>query len=345
MASTSFTGLSAGTTVVAADVFAYVDVSDNTQSPAGSTLKITASNFYANVLPITLAGGTVTVSTPVFQATQTWNAGGVTFTGIDLNVTDSASAAASLLVNLRVGGTSQWRVTKGGATTQLGLGTFSAGIAITGAGTFTTSLSSTTALATPGALVATQFTAFASTVSGAALMGFGTTNDVSLMNRAGTVCLGIGPNTTAVNIPGSLVLTGATVTGTPTWASSQAITLSTAAQPNVTSLGTLTGLAVTSGASLTVTLTRSGSATGTVSFQYANTAARWSTGINITDVNNDYEIFNTGLGTTALLVTAAANAVVCNATFRVMGAVRLDALSGVGSRTVVADANGNLSAP
>ncbi len=80
--------------------------------------------------------------------------------------------------------------------------------------TYTTSLKSTTALATPGALSATQATAFASTVSGAAIMGFGTTNDVSLMNRAGTVVLGVGPNTTAVNIPGTLAVTGAVTGGT-----------------------------------------------------------------------------------------------------------------------------------
>lgn len=42
----------------------------------------------------------------------------------------------------------------------------------------------------------------------------------------------------------TLTLTGATVAGTPTWSSSQAITLSTAAQPNITSVGTLTSLAV-----------------------------------------------------------------------------------------------------
>ena len=42
----------------------------------------------------------------------------------------------------------------------------------------------------------------------------------------------------------TLTLTGATVAGTPTWSSSQAITLSTAAQPNITSVGTLTGLTV-----------------------------------------------------------------------------------------------------
>lgn len=42
----------------------------------------------------------------------------------------------------------------------------------------------------------------------------------------------------------TLTLTGATVAGTPTWSSAQAITLSTAAQPNVTSLGTLSALTV-----------------------------------------------------------------------------------------------------
>lgn len=57
---------------------------------------------------------------------------------------------------------------------------------------------------------------------------------------------------------GSLVLTGTTVTGTPTWTSAQAITLSTASQPNITSLGTLTSLgvgAITSTGLIKTTLT------------------------------------------------------------------------------------------
>ena len=56
----------------------------------------------------------------------------------------------------------------------------------------------------------------------------------------------------------TLTLTGATVAGTPTWSSSQAITLSTAAQPNITSVGTLTSLsvgAITSTGLLKTTLT------------------------------------------------------------------------------------------
>ena len=53
----------------------------------------------------------------IFDLTDTWNAGGTTFTGIGLNVTDTASAAGSLLIDLQVGGVSQFRVSKGGRIT------------------------------------------------------------------------------------------------------------------------------------------------------------------------------------------------------------------------------------
>ncbi len=66
---------------------------------------------------------------------------------------------------------------------------------------------SVTALATPSALAATGLYAFASTVSGAVLMGFGTTNDVALMNRAGTPVIGITANSTAVTLAGNLKVT------------------------------------------------------------------------------------------------------------------------------------------
>lgn len=45
----------------------------------------------------------------------TWNAAGTTFTGIKYNVTDTASAAASLLMDLQVGGVSRFNVTKAGS--------------------------------------------------------------------------------------------------------------------------------------------------------------------------------------------------------------------------------------
>ena len=60
--------------------------------------------------------GTITTSQPVLDLSQTWNAGAVTFTGIKLNVTNTASAAASMMVDLQVGGTTVWNVTRTGAT-------------------------------------------------------------------------------------------------------------------------------------------------------------------------------------------------------------------------------------
>lgn len=66
------------------------------------------------VTGITPTGGTVTVSTPVFNATQTWNNAATAFTFLQGNVTNTASAAGSLLLDLQVGGISQFNITKAG---------------------------------------------------------------------------------------------------------------------------------------------------------------------------------------------------------------------------------------
>lgn len=66
---------------------------------------------------LVVTGDAVTVSTPVLSMTQTWNAGAVAFTGVKLNITDTASAAASLLMDLQVGGSSKFKVDKTGAVT------------------------------------------------------------------------------------------------------------------------------------------------------------------------------------------------------------------------------------
>jgi hypothetical protein len=50
----------------------------------------------------------------IYNMVDTWNAGATTFTAIKMNVTDTASAAASLLMDLQVGGASRFRVTKAG---------------------------------------------------------------------------------------------------------------------------------------------------------------------------------------------------------------------------------------
>lgn len=153
---------------------------------------------------------TGSAASPTFSAAPTFAATNLTGTAANLT-------AGGVTTNANLTGpiTSVGNATS--IASQTGTGTTFAmrdsptftGTVLASAITFTTALKSTTALATPSALAATQFTGFASTVSGAAIMGFGTTNDVSLMNRAGIVCLGVGPNTTAINIPGPLNVVGA----------------------------------------------------------------------------------------------------------------------------------------
>ncbi len=50
----------------------------------------------------------------IYDIADTWNASGTTFTAIKMSVTDTASAAASLLMDLQVGGVSRFNVTKAG---------------------------------------------------------------------------------------------------------------------------------------------------------------------------------------------------------------------------------------
>lgn len=76
------------------------------------------------------SGQTVTTSSPLLDLAQTWNAGGVTFTGLAFNVTDTASASASLLLNLQVGGASRFSVRKDGRIDAAGAAVFTDGVFI-----------------------------------------------------------------------------------------------------------------------------------------------------------------------------------------------------------------------
>jgi hypothetical protein len=57
----------------------------------------------------------------IYNLSDTWNAGATVFTAIKMNVTDTASAAASLLMDLQVGGVSRFSVTKAGTIQVPGL--------------------------------------------------------------------------------------------------------------------------------------------------------------------------------------------------------------------------------
>jgi len=64
---------------------------------------------------VDLGGATVTASDPVMDLSQTWNSSGVTFTGLRIAVTNTASASDSRLVDLSVSGTSKLRVLRDGS--------------------------------------------------------------------------------------------------------------------------------------------------------------------------------------------------------------------------------------
>lgn len=56
-------------------------------------------------------------ATNIYEMAQTWNNGAVDFTAIKMNVTDTASGAGSLLLDLQVGASSKFKVEKDGGTT------------------------------------------------------------------------------------------------------------------------------------------------------------------------------------------------------------------------------------
>jgi hypothetical protein len=70
--------------------------------------------YSPNTLPLSGSCGVVTVSTPCLDLSQTWNNVATTFTGLKFNVTDTASAGGSMLMDLQVGGTSKFSVNKFG---------------------------------------------------------------------------------------------------------------------------------------------------------------------------------------------------------------------------------------
>lgn len=88
----------------------------------GSSVDLTSPGPIGSTTPNTGAfttlsanNGTITTNSPAITLAQTWNAAGTTFTSLRVNVTDTASNASSLLMDLQVGGTSRFKVDKNGS--------------------------------------------------------------------------------------------------------------------------------------------------------------------------------------------------------------------------------------
>jgi len=62
---------------------------------------------------LSVASGTLTDSAPV-TITQAWNDAAEAFTGIRMDITSTASASSSSIIDLRIGGTSNFRVSRSG---------------------------------------------------------------------------------------------------------------------------------------------------------------------------------------------------------------------------------------
>lgn len=203
-------------------------------------------------------------------------------------------------------------------------GTFSGAVSLTGL-MYTTSVASATALATPSAFAATKGAFFASAVSGATLMGFGTTGDVTLKNRAGIDVLVVTANTLNVTMAGALAIAGA-LSGVTTLAMAGALSGATAI--------TATSVAVTAG------LTSSG-ATG-AGIGYA--AGAGGTVSQLTDRSTGVTL-NTLSGTitgqaTSLAAGASASFVVTNSTVAIGDTVSLSVRSGPTASTSVFTVSG-----
>jgi hypothetical protein len=113
---------------------------------AAATAATTAGTVTTNAQPnitstgtltgLSVASGAITATTPIL-ITQTWNNSSVAFTGIRQNITNTNSASGSYLLDLQVGGTSQFTVGRDGniIVGQSGNGSITANVLTTGANT------------------------------------------------------------------------------------------------------------------------------------------------------------------------------------------------------------------
>jgi hypothetical protein len=87
------------------------------QAPAGAAAPIswTTLSTIDALGRTTLSTPQLTAAQPLFEITSTWNAPGVVMNAITVDVTDTASNAASTLEDLQVNGVSKWTVSKSGA--------------------------------------------------------------------------------------------------------------------------------------------------------------------------------------------------------------------------------------
>jgi len=156
---------------------------DSATASAATAVTVTGASYFYG--PVTISG-TVTLSTAPVLSSLT----------ASLPVVTNASKA---LASATVTGT--------GTTVVLSVSPTITGTALIAGITYSTALGSLTAYATPGAFTQTLSSQFASTVSGATLMGYGTTGDVTLKGRSGNDAFYVASNTLNCVAKGSVTVT------------------------------------------------------------------------------------------------------------------------------------------
>jgi hypothetical protein len=187
--------------------------------------------------------------------TVTWNSGGTTFDAVKMNVTDTASAAASRLLLLQVGGSDKFKVGKDGSVTTAG------GLSVTGNSTITGNLTVTGTLTAGG--IAGSVTGPASSTDNAVSRFNGTSGGV--IQNSGVI-IDDSNNVTGVV---ALTATGALKCAQDFTSSTAAVALNTTGAGNVylrpNGAGSATGqLQVASSGAVTVNGTLS--ATGDITY-------------------------------------------------------------------------------
>lgn len=164
----------------------------------------------------------------VYELTDTWNNGATTFAAIKMNVTDSASNAASKLLELEVGGSDRFTVDKdgdvvaagtlavAGASTLTGAVSAGATLAVTGATTLSSTLAVTGAASFSAAALSAGDTGgigYATGAGGAVTQGTDRTTGVTINKVCGAITLVSGAGSTT---PASFTVTNSTVAITDT---------------------------------------------------------------------------------------------------------------------------------
>lgn len=225
MADKDLAGITAATSISASDLL-YAVIGGNSRkitvanfftSPAfvtpalgvatATSIAIGGATLGANALAVNgqvaNAGGTITTSQP-FTLTQTWNAAGVVFNGLLVNVTNTASATLSSFADFQIAGASYFTFDKSGLL-RIPLGGGAGGIKIGGGSVmYEPSPNNFSILSTSIALDSTTVKMPSTTSFGFTSGLFSAALDATLSrNAVGVIQFG----TTAANAAGSIAFT------------------------------------------------------------------------------------------------------------------------------------------